>query len=203
MNVPAIGENYLIDGFKTFIITGNKEKDIIAFAQANNMSVSEAEKVFNNVPALRNFTEYLGSQDEEENIVITDDELDDNSIPQRNTTRLATMASNLGNISNNINLKELIQENLSQEITKKLEDLVSKGDVEGIAAMWQKDGAISMKTAIKLIGLLKQAILLDDEGNYIINGEKAVKNEDGTFTVTNDNYTKTYTEQASLSSFNC
>ena len=79
MNIPVIGEYFLIEGFNGFIISGNKEKDITSFAKANNISQSEANKIFNSIPALKNFTQYLNTKETEENIIITDDNLDDNN----------------------------------------------------------------------------------------------------------------------------
>ena len=46
MQTPTIGEYYSIEGYKPFLITGNKTKDIQSFREANNLSIRTATEIF-------------------------------------------------------------------------------------------------------------------------------------------------------------
>ena len=103
MKAPILGEIYFIDGFKAFIISGNKEADIKTFAKVNNISEKEASEIFANIPALNNFEKYIITSEETENIVITDEELEDNEnfFKETGNSSLLT-AANTSNNTNNV-----------------------------------------------------------------------------------------------------
>ncbi len=76
MNTPKVGEYFSFDEYKPIILTGDKEKDTQALASANGLSYVEAKRQLDQNPALQGFYENMLTEDEEENIVITDDDLD-------------------------------------------------------------------------------------------------------------------------------
>ena len=94
MNVPAIGSNFEISGYKSVKCTGNPEQDAQNFATANGISVDKAKQILSGqfgAPTVQNnqttgVTQVLTAEDEEETIVVVD-KTNDTSNTANNQTK--------------------------------------------------------------------------------------------------------------------
>ena len=77
MEILGIGDELSISGYNAITLSDNMDSNIAAFAQANGISQTEAARILNTHPALKNFAENLNSKDEEEDIVVTGDFVND------------------------------------------------------------------------------------------------------------------------------
>jgi len=113
MTLLKVGDQLAVSGYKSITLCEDMQSNISKFANINGIENAEAERILSNVPALQDFIESLNLQDEEEDIVITDFNLDDDvfnektlaatddvkSTPNTSEANEITEASSVGEVS--------------------------------------------------------------------------------------------------------
>ncbi len=130
MEILGVGDEIIVNGYKSIILTDDMEKNVETFATANNISKSEAERILYSIPALKNFAENFLTKDVEENIVITDLSLDEDKTEDRTENKQEIYEeSNVDNQPKNIfdtktnfsTIYETLESNANNNIFKELQ----------------------------------------------------------------------------------
>ena len=98
MEILKVGDELLVNGYKSITLSGSMEANIASFAEVNNLSAQEAERILSAVPALQNFAAGLISNDQdEENVVLDMSTLDEvTNSAQANSIQGANLLSKAG-----------------------------------------------------------------------------------------------------------